>query len=441
MYRSIDSGLAARAALTLFTLSHISLAQPVGPAVPPPTPSGVADPVGVLPGATEQPAPAAAALPSAEPVAAPAPVAVTPAPTTPTPAAIPSPAAPAEPAAPAVAATPGPAAAPSPPVLPWYDNLSLGGGVILYYYQPTEGPGKNNVSVFFANLLLDAHWDAFALHLEPRFRDTKLRSYFDGPAWLQEAYASGTLGPVTIKVGKEYKQLGLFWDNSFYGNVQVYDGLKLDPNYGISVEGKTGAPFGVDFSAQYFIVDGGSNVSLANRDTLYIPGARRRDAFVGRVAPTYQFDGGEAHVGLSAEHFEADLPEGKKGVTRVAAEAKVTYQSFGAWAEGLLQKGRHVTDFPFAGNAAGTVPGRASADNRYLLVGAEYGVGPVTLRYNLSYANYHDVHVSEIMHVPGVGFRINPHLSVLAEFVDWKRHGDVDSDVDESVNVTLSGSL
>jgi hypothetical protein len=435
VYRSIDSGLAATAALTLLTLSHISLAQPAPPAEPPSAPSGVADPTTVLPGATEQVAPA---VPSAEPAAAPA---TTPAVSTPTPAAIPSSAVPVESAAPPVAASSEPAAAPAATVLPWYDNLSVGGGVVLYYYQPTEGPAKNNLSVFFANLLLDAHWDAFALHLEPRFRDSKLRSYFDGPAWLQEAYASGTLGPVTIKVGKEYKQLGLFWDNSFYGNIQVYDGLKLDPNYGISVEGKTGVPFGVDFSAQYFVVDGGSNVSLANRDTLYIPGARRRNAFVGRVAPTYQFDGGEAHVGLSAEHFEADLPVGQKGVTRVAAEAKVTYLSFGAWAEGLLQKGRHVTDFPFAGNAVGTVLGQASADNRYLLVGAEYGVGPVTLRYNVSFANYHDVHVSEIMHVPGVGFRINPHLSVLAEFVDWKRHGDIDSDVDESVNVTLSGSL
>jgi hypothetical protein len=44
-----------------------------------------------------------------------------------------------------------------------------------------------------------------------------------------------------------------------------------------------------------------------------------------------------------------------------------------------VQDGRHVTDFPYAGAAAPPVPGRASGDNRYLLAGAEYGIGPLTL--------------------------------------------------------------
>jgi hypothetical protein len=323
----------------------------------------------------------------------------------------------------------------------WFEYFSIGGGLILYYYQPTAGDGENNVSVFFANLLLDGKWDGFGLHVEPRFRDSKLRSFFDGPAWLQEAYGSGTVGPVTIKLGKSYKRLGLFWDNSFYGNVQVYDGLKLDPNYGVSVEGQVGEELGLEFSAQYFVVDGGTNVSLTGRDTLYVPGARRRNAVVGRVAPTYHFaESGNAHVGLSAEHFTADLPEGEEGVTRLAGEAKVSYDGFGAWGEVLLQRGRHVTDFPYAGTTTPPVAGRSSADNRYVLLGAEYGIGPITLRYNVSLANYSDVEVSEVMHVPAIGLAVHEHLSLLGEYVHWTRdtnEGDVD--VDKSVNVTLSG--
>jgi hypothetical protein len=342
------------------------------------------------------------------------------------------------PAAETAATSPAPAANAVPD---WLEYFSIGGGLILYYYQPTSGDGDNNVSVFFANLLLDGKWDNFGLHIEPRFRDTKLRSFFEGPAWLQEAYASGSWGPVTVKVGKSYKRLGLFWDNSFYGNVQVYDGLKLDPNYGLSVEGQLGDTFGVDFSAQYFIVDGRTNVSLANRDTLYIDGARRRDAIVGRIAPTYHFaEAGAAHIGVSAEHFTADLPSGEEGVTRFAGEAKVTYERFGAWGEVLFQDGRHVTDFPYAGTAEPPTPGRSSADNRYLLVGAEYGIGPVTLRYNLSYGDYHDVHVTELLHVPAIGYAVNDNLSLLGEYVYWTRdtpEGDVD--VDKSLNVTVSG--
>lgn len=327
----------------------------------------------------------------------------------------------------------------------WLDDFSIGGGLILYYYQPTSGDGDNNFNVFFANLLLDGKWENFGLHVEPRFRDSKLRSYFDGPAWLQEAYASGSVGPIDVKVGKSYKRLGLFWDNSFYGNVQVYDGLKLDPNYGVSIEGLlgngVGDAWGVEFSAQYFIVDGGSNVSLANRDTLYIPGARRRNAVVGRVAPSYQFaEKGKVQVGVSAEHFTADLPAGEDGVTRVAGEGKVTYAGFGAWAEVLVQDGRHVTDFPYAASTAPLAAGRASGDNQYVLVGAEYGIGPVTLRYNLSLADYSDVDVSEVMHVPAIGLAANEHLSILAEYVHWTRdtnEGDVD--VDKSLNVTVNG--
>jgi hypothetical protein len=395
---------------------------------------------------TVAPAPAGSPTVAAPPAAEPLPVA-------PTEAREPPPSTPGAVSAPDTAAievgTPQPAAdsepssanKPAREVPAWLDYFSVGGGLILYYYQPTSGDGDNNVSVFFANLLLDGKWDNFGLHVEPRFRDSKLRSYFDGPAWLQEAYASGDVGPVTIKVGKSYKRLGLFWDNSFYGNVQVYDGLKLDPNYGISVEGQVGDTLSVDFSAQYFIVDGGTNVSLANRDTLYIPGARRRDAIVGRVAPSYQFaEQGTATIGISGEHFTADLPTGEEGVTRVAGEAKVTYDGFGAWAEVLVQDGRHVTDFPYAGTVTPLSAGRASGDNRYVLAGAEYGLGPVTLRYNVSFADYSDVDVSEVMHVPAVGVAANEHLSVLAEYVHWTREtNEGDVDVDKSLNVTVSG--
>jgi len=400
--------------------------------------------------AQEPAAPAPAPVPTVGPVAPAAPrgSAPEPQPVAPNEPREPSEAGPSAVAAPDTAAiavgTPEPAAPAKPPreVPAWLDYFSIGGGLIVYYYQPTSGDGDNNISVFFANLLLDGKWEGFGLHVEPRFRDSKLRSYFDGPVWLQEAYGSASAGPVVIKLGKSYKRLGLFWDNSFYGNVQVYDGLKLDPNYGISAEGQLGAELGVDFSAQFFVVDGGSNVSLANRDTLYIPGARRRNAVVGRIAPRYQFgETGSAHVGVSAEHFTADLPTGEQGVTRFAGEAKLTLGTFGIWAEVLVQDGRHVSDFPYPGSsAAPPVPGRASGDNRYALAGAEYGIGPLTLRYNVSYADYHDVDVTELMHVPAVGIAANDHLSLLGEYVHWTRdtnEGEVD--VDKSLNVTLNG--
>jgi hypothetical protein len=75
-----------------------------------------------------------------------------------------------------------------------------------------------------------------------------------------------------------------------------------------------------------------------------------------------------------------------------------------------------------------------------VLLGAEYGIGPVTLRYNVSFADYSDVDVSEVMHVPAIGVQVNEHLSLLGEYVFWTRDSPQgDSDVDKSVNVTVSG--
>ena len=156
-------------------------------------------------------------------------------------------------------------------------SISIGAGTILYYYQPLGLTGvSNRAEVWNASLTADGKYDVFGVHIEPRFRDTYLRPYYDGPVWVQEGYVSASIGstayPLTLKVGKEYSRLGLFWDNSFYGNVQVYDGLKLDPDVGLSLEGSVGNPGrgGLRYVAQFFVIDGGTNVSLEGRDTISI---------------------------------------------------------------------------------------------------------------------------------------------------------------------------
>ncbi|HEY0465967.1 MAG TPA: hypothetical protein VGC79_17260, partial [Polyangiaceae bacterium] len=168
----------------------------------------------------------------------------------------------------------------------WTQHVRLSGGMALYFYQPTNG--WQNQFLIYTNLRFDARWQPFGLHLEPRLSNEKMRSYYDSLAWLQEAYLFVDAAPIVFKVGKIYKQLGLFWDGTFYGNIQVYEGLKLDPNAGLSLEGTLGEKAGVAFWAQFFIVDGHTNASLMGRDTISIPGARRRNTLVGRVQPFFQ---------------------------------------------------------------------------------------------------------------------------------------------------------
>ena len=124
------------------------------------------------------------------------------------------------------------------------DELALEGGAILYYYQPVLGAGalgaRSNLEVYFVYLMLDTPGDDYGLNVETRVRDTRLRAFYDGPVWLEEAYAWASAGPLTFEVGKLYSRLGLTWDNSFYGNILAFDGLKLDPDYGLEVEGALG---------------------------------------------------------------------------------------------------------------------------------------------------------------------------------------------------------
>jgi hypothetical protein len=380
-----------------------------------------------------------------------------------------------EPPAPAPMASPPERARPAVPEMPeWLHGVTFGAGVLLWYYQPIvpRAPGvKNNVSVFWAHLLVDGKWGAIGFHLEPRFRDTPLRSVSstvgtasvvtyaqDDRAWLQEAYGSIDIDPIgaQLKIGKEYSHLGYFWDNSFYGNVQVYDGLKLDPDYGLSLEGTVGKSddaFSLGWWAQYFVVDGTTNVSLAGRDTFSsVPGARRRNQGILRVEPRFQLGSVNLALGVSGEYFQADFPAppvsiDTQDVWRGALDATLSVGGLKLLAEVQHQDGRHVTDFPFPSTAAG--PGSSKSID-YAQGGAELTFGPVTARYQLSFGRYNDAPVptggtttvKEWMHVPALGFAISPNLSLLGELVFWQHDTpDTSALYDRSFNLTVFAHL
>jgi hypothetical protein len=331
-------------------------------------------------------------------------------------------------------------------------RLTIGGGLVLYYYQPLEGDAKNFFEIFEVKLNLDAEFDIFGMHLAPRFRDTRERGFFPGTTWVEEAYVSANLDPVVLKVGKVYRQFGRFWDNSFYGMAQEYDGLKLDPNHGLSLEGVLGKEerMGLVFFAQYFIIDGTTNYALPGRDTHSIPGAHRRNQIVGRVEPFIKL--GEMttlKLGLSGEYFQADLPAptGKQDVGRFAIDATAIIENLTLWAEFARQMGRHVTDFPFPGMAETmtmeAVPGRSSDENNYLLLGGEYTfLERFTIRYSFHQGDYTEVDYIENRHEPGFQVRFNEHLMVLLEWVYAQSFvGDESGVIDHSINVTIHGKI
>jgi len=319
--------------------------------------------------------------------------------------------------------------------------LKLGGGATLWYYQPTLHGQKNKLEFYNVHIDLDADFnDNFGFHLQTRFRDTKLRSYYDSTAWIEEGYAFYNRAGHSLKVGKIYSRFGLFWDNSFWGNVQVYDGLKLAPDYGVSAEGSfvLSHAFSLGYALQYFLVDGGTNVSIAARDTISIPNSRRRDELVARLDPTLNFAGdGKARLGLSFQRFDADslgIPRRHRDVARFGVDAQVNVAGFGIWGEYLRQNGQSVTDYPLTGEASRRID--------YYLIGLEYTVWRFTPRYNFSAANYRGTQVKEWLHVPALGFKVNDHLQLNAEYVYWSRSlSGVHSPYNRSFNLELFVTL
>src|SRR6185503_8543686 len=149
--------------------------------------------------------------------------------------------------------------------------FDIGGGFLLWHYHPFLNNVDDFTEIYYANLIIDGHYDNFGIHFEPRFRDTKLRPFFESNFWVQELYMSWKPCEQTdgmLKVGKVYSQFGRFWDGVFYGNIPYFDGLKLDPDMGLSWESKLtlGDSTTVDYSAQFFDQDGETNGSLQGRD-------------------------------------------------------------------------------------------------------------------------------------------------------------------------------
>jgi hypothetical protein len=348
--------------------------------------------------------------------------------------------------------TPEPAEPSAParvPEAPASDHLelSVGGGMILYYYQPLKDriggqDTQNNFEVFEARLRVDATFNHYGVHIVPIVRDTKERDFFPGEAWIQETYAFAKFDPVTIKVGKVFAQFGRFWDNSFYGNAQEYDGLKLDPNHGISVEGNVGEAerMGLKFFAQYFINDGVTNYSLPGRDTMSIMGARRRNYVVGRVEPFVQLsDITTLKLGLSGGFFQADIPGfSKQGVGRLAVDATAMIEHFTAWAEYTHQFGNHLETSPFAGTDPGTPYDKAD----WVMVGGEYTYDRFTFRYNFNMGSYSPIEYKETRHIPGISVALDEHLFVLLELVLAHRHNSGETTLlDSSLNLTIHGKV
>jgi hypothetical protein len=327
------------------------------------------------------------------------------------------------------------------PETPPKPSLDLHGAALLWYYQPFLEGADNHFDIFFAQVTTDWHMGDFGLFVNPRFRNTRFRSFFDSNIWVQEAYAYWKGPRVTLKAGKVNSRFGRFWDGSFYGQLPYFDGLKLSPEHGLSAEETVPITesLEVEYAAQFFAVDGQTNGSL-NRghpddgpDTLFTPGARKRNMMVARLAPVYEVGKLIAQLGLSGQRFEVDWPVGMKDgmVNRFGVDLTAAYGPASVFGEYSVQDGKHVLSHPLSG--------LASEETHTLWAGAQFDIWKLALRYTMSRADYRDLRVTELIHQPGIVFAIHPNLSLYLEYVLWTRdiNGLATPLMDRSLNALL----
>ncbi|NUQ73749.1 MAG: hypothetical protein HUU21_09355 [Polyangiaceae bacterium] len=359
-------------------------------------------------------------------------------------------------AAPAPKTTPAPVGELAPIVPPRnvLPRVELHGGAYFWYYQPLSttadvSPSDSNIELYLASLDFEGRLDDFGLVLNPRFRDSEAREFFTSNVWIEQAYAFYEKPSITVKLGKVYHQFSRLSDNTFYGNIPYFDGFKLDALYGLSLEGdfETESGFGLGYYGQYFLIDGGTNGSLRNRDTVWVEDdVHRNHTAVLRLEPAFRFNQlASLRFGLAGEHTYVDFTPRTglepQSVFRVAADLSFAYGPVRAFGEYMGQFGKTVTDYPYPRKPATTTPaepGRSSGRNHYVMAGAEAQIWRITGRYSFSMVKYNDLDVTELLHLPGATVTLHDNVSLIVEYAYWRRlDPDKAATLDNSLNITV----
>ena len=300
-----------------------------------------------------------------------------------------------------------------------YIDFKLSGDIYLFDYLPLVSGGNNDLSIYAYILKLDAETKdkEFGLHVETRFRDTKLRPFFNSNVWFQEAYGYAHTILGDFHFGKFYKKVGFLWDGSFFGNVQYFNGLKLNPEFGGELVGKkpAGDHIDIDYSVQYISNNDHVDGALAGRDVESDTNANFRNAVTARIAPTFKFsDKVKLTVGLSALTGKIDRIVGPSfQMTQIAGEVNFEVGNASFLGEVLALNGED--------NNAAHPLSRPGYDNaiyyfgcvRYLLF------KKLLARISYSQVNYQGANSVERELLPGLVYNVRDNIAIIAEYNYW----------------------
>jgi hypothetical protein len=268
-------------------------------------------------------------------------------------------------------------------------------------------------------------------HVQMRFRDSgvPLRPFYPEPDfWFWEAYGFVDTPLGRLKAGSIYRQFGLFWDDSFWGNVQYFDGLKLRSDYGVSLEDTPDFKdnFKIDRYYQFFLAQSRISGAILGADSDSFAGSEMRNTFVGRVVPTWKLGEKQTFaLGFSATVGAIDNQPTLVEYSTNQVFASPGDQTVSGWAvDGTLTSGPWKL-FAEASQLYGIltpcdyISGGPSNRSTDAMAGITYTRGPIEYRCVYSYGSYDDPYGSQGMFVPGITAKITSNVTLWIEYTYW----------------------
>jgi hypothetical protein len=321
----------------------------------------------------------------------------------------------------------------------WF-NYSLDNEEFTYGYPGAEGTYFYYLEMDFACPRCGECAPQWGFHGQVRFRDESLfRTFFEEQVWLYEGYFFvdfPTIGK--FKAGKIWKRFGYDWDGTFWGNVPYYDGMKLDPDWGVSWEKvwNAGKRFEVNAFLQFFAMEDGVNGSIAGADPESTGVFDEENTFVARVQPRWRFTKNMSlAVGVSALWGQVTgqvAGAGDDDLLQYAADVEFQWCGLKAFAEYAHSDGTQ--------NPAHYVTGGPSDIYDTLWAGIEYKIGPFTPRVVWSHGEYENPGGSQDILLAGGTVELTSWLTLYLEYVHWTVQADGGPEIqfEDGVQIVLN---
>lgn len=157
----------------------------------------------------------------------------------------------------------------APAAEPTEPTIGFSGQTMIRLTSNMADLSRPSAEIYNVRLIGKVEFEPFTFVVEPRLRQSNLRAFSPSNIWIQQAFASYDAPVPGLKVsgGLIYNQLGLFWDDSWFGNIPYLNGHKLEPDMNLEVAyNQTWGSFGLDSWLQLSPAEDGQNGQFATAE-------------------------------------------------------------------------------------------------------------------------------------------------------------------------------